>query len=200
MTLSPPETRASLILRLPDADDGAAWEEFTAIYGPLVFRLARQRGLQASDADDLVQEVFASVAASVSDWLNRTHRGRFRAWLLRIARNAAVNHLTRRGTRTLAAGGSATDRVIGAIAGRQPFDADEFDLEYRRAVFRWAADQVRAGVATVTWEAFRRTHVDGRPIADVAEELQVSVGTIYIARSRVMSRLRHLVRRFEDRS
>ncbi len=85
MIPSPPETRASLILRLPNAADVAAWDELVAIYGPLVFRLAVRQGLQPADADDLVQEVFSAVARSVSQWLDRQDRGSFRAWLLRIA-------------------------------------------------------------------------------------------------------------------
>lgn len=79
MPPSPPETRASLILRLPNAADVAAWEEFVAIYRPLVHGLAIRRGLQPTDADDLVQEVFAAVARQVGDWLNRRDRLPFRA-------------------------------------------------------------------------------------------------------------------------
>ena len=66
---SPPETRASLILRLPDAADARAWDEFAAVYAPLVYRLARRHGLQPADADDLVQEVLRAVARSVEAWL-----------------------------------------------------------------------------------------------------------------------------------
>ncbi|HAD61741.1 MAG TPA: sigma-70 family RNA polymerase sigma factor, partial [Planctomycetaceae bacterium] len=89
-------TRASLILRLQNADDVAAWDEFSAIYAPVVYRVAIARGLQAADAENLVQEVMLSVARSVDQWLERTNRGSFRAMLLRISRNAAVDILTRR--------------------------------------------------------------------------------------------------------
>jgi len=61
----PLETRASLILRLPDASDVVAWDEFVAIYSPLIFRLARRQGLQPTDADDLVQEVLTTVSRSL---------------------------------------------------------------------------------------------------------------------------------------
>ena len=91
MPLSPPETRASLILRLPNAADSAAWEEVVQVYGPVVFRMARKQGLQGADADDLVQEVFTAVAKQVEQWLWRSDRGPLRAWVLRIARNIAVN-------------------------------------------------------------------------------------------------------------
>ena len=204
MIPSPPETRASLILRLPDAADVAAWDEVVSIYGPLVYRMGLRQGLQGADADDLVQEVFTAVARSVSQWLERSDRGKFRAWLLRIARNIAVNFLTRR-----------RHRPIGDGAGRDPGGEDahdwmadipapdcelsgEFDLEYRREVFRWAADQIQEAVTHNTWQAFWLTHVDGRSIAEVAEQLGISTGNVYIGRSRVMSRFKELTKQFEE--
>lgn len=87
-------TRTSLILRLKDAEDMAAWDEFATIYEPVVFNVALSRGFQAADAENLVQEVFMAVAKSISHWLERDDRGSFRAWLLRIARNVAVDMIT----------------------------------------------------------------------------------------------------------
>ena len=199
MISSAPETRASLILRLPDAADAAAWDELVAIYGPLVFRLALRQGLQPADADDLVQEVFSAIAKSVSQWLERSDRGKFRAWLLRIARNAAVNFLTRRNHRSIGKGGDEGTRLLTEVPAPSSLLSNEFDLEYRREVFRWAAEQVREIVAETTWQAFWRTHVENRPIADVARQLEISEGNVYIGRSRVMTRLRELVKQFDER-
>ncbi|QDS96195.1 ECF RNA polymerase sigma factor SigE [Roseimaritima multifibrata] len=197
MLPSPLETRASLILRLPDAADVVAWDEAVAIYAPLIRRLAVAQGMQPADADDLVQEVFSAIARSVSDWLERPDRGGFRTWLLAIARNAALNLLTRRGTRSLAAGG---DDAAGMLADVESPAADisgQFDLEYRREVFRWAAAQVRDQVAEATWSAFWMTHVEGETVADVAKRLRVTVGTVYVSRSRVMNRLQEVVKQYE---
>lgn len=66
MLPSSSETRVSLILRLRDAADVAAWDEFVAIYGPIVYRMALRQGPQRADADDVVQQVFAAVAQSVT--------------------------------------------------------------------------------------------------------------------------------------
>jgi RNA polymerase sigma-70 factor (ECF subfamily) len=199
MPPSPPETRASLILRLPNAADVAAWDEFVSVYGPLVFRVARGRGLQPADADDLVQEVFSAVAKQVGDWVQRTDRGRFRAWLLRIARNIAVNLLTRKPFGTIGVGGDEAEGRLAEIPEAVDGLSSQFDLEYRREVFRWAADGVRESVAGTTWRAFQLTHVEGVSIADAARQLGISVGNVYIARSRVMNRLRELAEQFEVR-
>jgi RNA polymerase sigma-70 factor (ECF subfamily) len=128
-----PETRASLILRLPDAADVRAWDEFAAIYGPLVYRLARKQGLQPADADDLVQEVLTAVARSVQGWIENGHRGPFRAWLLRIAKNTAINFLTRPRHQAIAAGGSEALRGIAQLADSAADDGGEFNLEYPRS-------------------------------------------------------------------
>lgn len=192
---SPPATRPSLILRLPDAADSAAWEEVVQIYGPLVFRLARKQGLQAADAEDLVQEVFTAVSKQVESWLQRSDRGPFRAWVLRIARNIAVNALTRRPLGGAALGGSW--QGLSQIEARPGEISSEFDLEYQQEVFRWAADQVRQSVAESTWLSFQLTHIDQLSVAQAAEKIGISAGAIYIARCRVMNRLKTLARQFE---
>lgn len=198
MPARPLETRASLILRLPDAADVAAWDEVVAIYGPLVYRLARRKGLQPADADDLVQEVLVAVSRSVEKWLHRPDRGRFRAWLFRIARNTAINFLTRPKHRPQSRGGSDAANELQQLPASDD-ESQEFDVEYRREMFRWAARQVRDAVTDKTWQAFWLTTMEDRAIADVATELGMTTGGVYIARSRVTARLRELVQQLEER-
>ncbi|MCA9153168.1 MAG: sigma-70 family RNA polymerase sigma factor [Planctomycetales bacterium] len=196
MPASPPETRASLILRLRNADDLVAWDEFVELYAPVVFRTARARGFQAADADNLVQEVLLAVSQSVTKWLERDDRGSFRMWLLALARNHAVNMLTRRSTRMLGRNDSEAQRQMNE---RQTVDeiSHRIDLEYDRTVFRWAAERVQQVVADKTWQAFWLTHVEGLSIDDVAKKLGTRPANIYFGRSRVMSRIQDLVKQYE---
>lgn len=196
MIPSPPDTRASLILRLPDAANVKAWDDFVSLYGPAVFRLAKQRGLQAVDAEDLVQDVFIAVARSVEQWLERNNRGSFRAWLLTIARNKAINLLTR-ANRIQGLGGDSGADIMAGIPVDAAGVSSLLDFEIRRELFQRAAEIVRDSVADITWQCFWLTHVDEIPIAEVSRQLGVSVGNVYIARSRVMTRLRNAVKRFE---
>ncbi|MCA9058628.1 MAG: sigma-70 family RNA polymerase sigma factor [Planctomycetaceae bacterium] len=191
MSISPPETRASLILRLQNAADVSAWDQFAAIYAPVVYRSARRLGLQAADADDCVQEVLTAVSGAIATWLKREDRGSFRRWLFRIARNTAIDFLSRRRHRPWAAGGDAAavelqHQEASATA------SSHFDLEYRREVFRRAAAVVRGQVTEMTWQAFYRSSVLQQNISDVASDLGLSCGSIYLARSRVMKRLQQV--------
>jgi len=197
MPASPPETRASLILRLQNADDVAAWDEFADLYGPIVFRIARRRGMQPADADNLVQEVLLAVAQAVTRWIEREDRGSFRAWLLRIAHNEAVDMLTERATRKLGRDGEQGQRLLEGVSVRDELSS-LIEREYQRAVFQWAADRVREQVADNTWQAFWLTEVDRIPVEQVAEQLGTRSGNVYFGRSRVMARIKQLVKQYEE--
>lgn len=197
MLPSAPETRDSLLLQLRDSGDVQAWGEFVRMYGQVLGRVARGRGFQPADVDNLIQEVLFAVAQSVASWLERDDRGSFRAWLLRIARNKAADMLTRRGQRPLGENGPATECLLNALPARSDVSS-LLDLEYERAVFQWAAEQVQSAVAETTWQAFWLTHIEGLSIEDAARSLQTRPANIYFGRSRVMARIRQLVARYED--
>jgi RNA polymerase sigma factor (sigma-70 family) len=187
-----PETRASLIVRLQADDDQAAWAEFVEIYRPVVYRLARRKGLQDADADDLVQQVLAAVAGAVRRWQPDAERGRFRAWLNRIAHNRIVNALTRR-TPDRAAGGLAVAELLADRPAPDGPDSALLRIEWRREVFQWAARQIRGEFQPDTWQAFWQTAVEGQSIAAVAADLGKGMGAVYTARGRVMRRLREKI-------
>jgi RNA polymerase sigma factor (sigma-70 family) len=189
-----PETRASLLIRVRDPADQAAWHEFVEIYRPLILRLARHKRMQPADADDVAQQILLLVAKGVETF--DPHRARFRTWLHRVAQNAILNALTRakpdRGS-----GDSQMLAVLHQHAAHDGPDSDLLRLEYRREVFRWAARQVRKEFQGDTWNAFWRTAVDGQDSDSVAKELGKSRGAIYAARSRVTRRIQEKVAEHE---
>ena len=96
MAVSPsPETRASLLIRLKDREDQAAWSEFVEIYQPVIRRLALRKGMQTADAEDVTQRVLLSVSRAIPRWEIDPQRGRFRTWLHRVTQNAILNALSR---------------------------------------------------------------------------------------------------------
>lgn len=192
-----PDTKASLILRLPSADDADAWREFVSIYEPFVYRFARRSGLQDADARELVQNVMMSVARAVGRWRPDRQRGRFRTWLFRIARNQLLDVLVKQQRSLVSRGGSGLLDLFDGMTFTRSAD-DELRLEHRRTLFRWAADRVRNNVKEATWKAFWLTAVEDQSADAVASALELTPGAVYIARSRVLARLRDEVQKWED--
>jgi RNA polymerase sigma-70 factor (ECF subfamily) len=193
---STPETRASLLIRVRDPADRAAWEEFVEIYRPVILRLARQKGMQAADADDVAQQVLVAVSKAVEQREHDPQRAKFRTWLGRVAHNAILNALTR-GKPDRGSGDSAMQAVLSQRESHSGPDSDLLRLEYRREVFRWAARQIRQEFHPETWDAFWLTAVEGRDCEEVGRELGKNRGSIYAARSRVMRRIQETVVEYE---
>jgi len=197
MPSSQPETRYSLLDRLRHSEDYAAWKEFVSIYRLVIRKAAKKRGLQDADADNLVQEVFLAVSRSIEKWLEKESRGKFRAWLLQIARNEAIDLLTRRSTRSLGEDGQEAMDKMQVLC-----QADEIshliDHQYRLSLFQTAAREVKKTVASHTWQAFYLTHIEGFSAEQAARDLGTRPGNIHFARSRVMAKIKSFVKRYEE--
>lgn len=191
-----PATRKSLLLRLSDRKDGEAWGIFHAIYRPVLDRLLSQWGLQEADRQEVIQEVFTAVAASIRGYRTQSHAGAFRGWLATITRNKVVDLLRDQKKFPQTLGGSdflqwlATCPEPNAQFGSE---LSRWDIEQRRSLFHWAALQVQRNVQPRTWQAFYLTAVRGKDVSQVAEEMEASPGWVYVARSRVLARLKDII-------
>ena len=187
-----PDTRASLILRLPTKADAQAWREFVAIYEPFLHRFVRRQGLQDADARELVQDVLLSVVQAVGHWQSDATRAKFRTWLFRFARNRLIDVLRKRQRQATHSGTSGLYEVAQSDGL-----VEQALLAHRRELFRWAAAKVKEQVHPATWLAFWRTSVEEAPVTDVAKELGITPGAVYIARSRVLTRLKEVLKTLE---
>ncbi len=189
-----PITRNSLILRIRDRHDAESWREFVSIYEPVIYKTAIRRGMQHADANELVQRVLLAVARAVERFEPDPDRARFRTWLYRITHNEFCKQYSA-SRRMIGSGDSSVQEQLANLPS--PSDDELFITEYRRSVYRWAAKTVQREVRPSTWEAFHRTSVEGAPIEDVAEQLGMSTGAVYVARSRVMAKLRHVAENYD---
>lgn len=189
-----PETRRSLVLRLQDSADQQAWEEFVRLYQPVVYRVAISSGLQEADAQDLVQTVFVSIAGAIGKWTPKDSHVKFRHWLLRVARNATINLLTRRPLDQAAA---AEGDFLETLEATDRHSESLIELEYRRELLIRATEMVRVDFAPDTWKAFELTAIQGLSKEQAAQELGKSIGTVYAARSRIIRRLSEAVAELE---
>lgn len=186
-----PETRLTLLAGIQHPENHAAWDEFVALYRPVIYRMARRRGLQDADAQDLTQEVLVRIAKSIEHYQPQPDT-RFRHWLRRVARNAIMTVLTRTSPDV---GLSATDHgpQVNELTADTSVDGQELAIEVQREIYLRAAAIVRTEVNADTWQAFELTVIQGQTCDAAAKTLGKSIGTIYAARSRIMKRLRDQV-------
>jgi RNA polymerase sigma-70 factor (ECF subfamily) len=190
-----PTTRASLLVRLRDAQDALAWRQFVELYAPLVYRFARRKGLQDADAADLTQDVLRGVHSGVQRLEYDPQRGSFRRWLFTLAHRRLCDFLSRRGRGVRGSGDSAVQALLEAQAA--PEETAAWEGEFRRRLFAWAAARVREQVSASTWQAFWLTAIEGQSGKEVARQLGLSPAAVYLAKSRVMVRLKEQLRQAE---
>jgi RNA polymerase sigma-70 factor (ECF subfamily) len=168
-----------------------AWRQLADLYGPLVYAWCRSRGLQAADAEDVLQEVFLTVASRIADFRRDREGDTFRGWLAGITRNKIGDWLRRRQKGETATGGSDAQRLLLEAPATQPTiwpePGEPGDL-YRRAL-----DVIRTEFTDRTWQAFWKVVIEGRVPADVAADLAMSRNAVYLARSHVLRRLREVL-------
>jgi RNA polymerase sigma-70 factor (ECF subfamily) len=186
-----------LLLRLADAGDGAAWREFLDVYERAIYRSARGRGLQPADAEDVTQRVLAAVIEKAPNWQPDTARGSFGAWLFRVTRNLAARAWNDRLRHPIGSGDSGATLLLEQVPEPPEAEQTAFRIEYRRALFHWAAERVRQRVQESTWRAFWMTTVEGRDSVQVATELRLSLASVYTAKCRMLTRIRAEIDRFE---
>ena len=185
-------TRPSLLVRIRNAADAEAWEQFLELYAPLLHGYFRRRGLQDADAADLTQEVLQAVSSAAMHLNDYRQRGTFRGWLYGVARNKYCDFRARQERHRPGSGDTAVAELIESVPAAGD-EAAEWEREYQQRAFALAANQVRECVDESTWQAFWQTAVEGRSGQEVARALEMSVGAVYVAKSRVLARLKQEV-------
>jgi RNA polymerase sigma factor (sigma-70 family) len=193
-----PTTRPSLLVRLRDAGDDRAWAQFVEIYAPLVYGFGRKHGLQDADAADLTQDTLRAVAGAVGRLDYDPGRGSFRGWLFTVVRNRLRDFLDARKRHGQGSGDTAVHDLLEAQPARDENLAAAWEQEYERQLFAWAAEQIRGRFQDATWQAFWQTTVEGKSGQEVARALGMTVAAVYLAKSRVMARLKEQVRQIHD--
>lgn len=192
-----PQTRQSLLVRLRQNSEGA-WSEFVEIYETAIYQFSRRRGLQDADAWDVTQEVLTAVEKKVDSWDADPTKGKFRGWLFRVARNIAVDKVLEQSKRAAASGDSRVAEVLAQLPESNQQQISIFWEEYRKTLMNWAVEQIRPDYKDTSWRAFLKTAVEGQKPEEVAEQLGVSVGSVYAVKFRVVARIKKLVAQFDD--
>jgi len=182
-------TRQSLLLRA-QAGDGGAWKDLTALYRPLIVGWLLRQGVPAHEVDDLVQDILLSVVRSLPTFSHSGRRGAFRAWLRNITRHRACDFWRAREPRAAATGDSGVAEALRQLEDPDSELNRRWDEEHDRHVLGCLLDLIEVEFEPTTVQAFRRVALEEAPSAEVAGELGLSVGAVYMAKSRVLKRLR----------
>ena len=177
-------TSVSLLRRLQSADSGMAWERFVELYSPLIYQCARRQGLSSADAADLLQEVLAVLVSKLPDFQYDSKR-QFRSWLRTVTRNKVADFHRRRTSKPRIDAGQGIE-IVADTASSDLFE----ESEYRRYLAGRALKIMRDEFSEKSWQAVWKHVVDGVPAREIATELEMTVNAVYLAKSRVLARLR----------
>jgi RNA polymerase sigma-70 factor (ECF subfamily) len=181
------ETSASLLDRVRGEPDGLAWQRWHVLYEPLIHGWLRKQGLLSSDRDDVVQNVLTVVVRRIPEFHHNQRTGAFRHWLKSITINCLRDYWKQRRQHPRSADALG---VLDAWEDDSGALSREWAQEHDRQVVQRLLALLEPEFTPATWQAFRMVVLEYRPVAEAARELNLSTNAVYIAKSRVLTRLR----------
>lgn len=188
-------THASLLSRVRDPADVAAWREFETRYRDLLLRFGRRRGLQQADAEDIAQVVLSNLSKSLRGFRYDPKRGRFRDYLFRCARNAIAQWASRPKHAQLALGTDGGTDPLDAASGADDAEmAAAWEKEWIAHHYRLAMDEVGRTFEARSVEIFEAS-LAGKSVAELAAASGISEQAVHKVRQRIKARLEECIAR-----
>lgn len=180
-------TRRTLLERVRDPRDDEAWERFHAVYAPLILRWALLRGLGEADAEEVRDQCLIKIARRLPDFEYDPRKGRFKAWLHRIARDEVVDHLRRRRPQ------QADTHALGELQARDASPPEAWEEEWRRHHLRYGLEQAARRLPAKDYEAFRMLLLEDATVPEVCERMSWNANQVYKAKSRALRQVRKVL-------
>ena len=186
-------TSLTLLAKLRTQEETDSWDRFVKLYTPLLNYWAKKEGFQEADADDLTQEIFVKLMELI--WAYQVKPGNsFRSWLFAVTRNQGRDFRRRRATRR-----QGTAEGLSRVEAREEDDLGVLDeQEYRQILTRRALELIRPDFGEATWRAFESVVQQGVSAQETATKLGITPNAVYLARNRVLTRLREELEGFLD--
>ena len=176
-------TSRSLLVRLRDEDDDA-WTRMVDLYTPLVCYWCRRLNLPEQDLPDVLQEIFRAVASNITRFRKDRPGDTFCGWLRTITRSKVMDSFRRQGREAQATGGTDAQLRFARLPDGEVEEVDEEETpdhdSERHVLFQRALQIIQTDFQERTWQAFWKVAVEGRPVKDVAEELDMKPGTVRV--------------------
>lgn len=184
------ETSTSLLARIRVQPDPRDWRYFAELYDPLIRGWLRRQQVSPQDADDITQEVMAVVIRRVSDFEHNGRTGAFRTWLRTITVNCIRDFWRAQRNKPAGLGGSDMVEFLAQLEDPQSEASRIWDQEHDRQVMKALLERLRHEFEAKTWQAFEMFALQGIPAATVAQQLGLTSNAVFIAKSRIMAKLR----------
>jgi RNA polymerase sigma-70 factor (ECF subfamily) len=188
--IGPNTTHVTLLQRVAQADDGAAWTEFCERYGPLIRSFARRRHVNSAEIDDIMQDVLLILTKSMQDFVYDPSKGKFRSYLKTLVIRAVYRKTFQKKTPILL---EDIDAAVDSSGG-DPESEAIWEEEWRQHHVRHAMRIIAVEFNEQDQQAFECYGVQGRSAQETAEALKINVDQVYKAKSRILKRLSELIR------
>jgi RNA polymerase sigma factor (sigma-70 family) len=174
-----------------------AWQRFEERFRPMVFAFARKLGLNETDAQDAAQETMVAFLEAYRGGRYDRTKGRLRSWLFGIAHRRVIDALRNRAREVRVSDKTELTAFLENIEDTDPAEA-VWEREWRRAVLHACVAEVARDVYPETLAAFDLYVLQQWPVERVAEQLGITTNAVYIAKNRVMTRIREIRSRIEE--
>ena len=183
------ETSLSLLGQLQQTSDAEAWQRLMDLYEPMLRRWLGQYGVRSSDVDDILQEVLLAVSSEIASFDHNGRTGAFRSWLRITLVNRLRNHWRATRGRPLT-GNSDVERRLAQLEDPASALTEIWNRDHDRHVLSKLLERTEQSFSASTWQAFCRTALEGEAPNEVADQLKLSLNAVFVAKSRVLGRLR----------
>jgi len=185
-------TRVSLLIRIRDDQNRAAWQEFDSIYRPMIKRFAKTRGLVESEIDDLVQHCMVAIHRHIASFDYDPQKGKFKGWLRTMVHNRVQNLFRDRREK------NADTAVFDRVDPSAPTPEETFDRVWMEEHLRHCLSCLKHEVEPSTYEAFRRYVIEEESVETVCAALEMNPDQLYKIKWRVTKRLAEMMRDFSE--
>ena len=188
-------TTTALLEGLYDVQDSVVWQVFDDRYRPIIVGVCRRLGLNDSESDDVAQDTLLQFLRDYREGRYSRDRGRLRSWVVGIARHRVIDYQRSRGRRKEKVGHSSAMEVPDERSLE-----DIWDQEMQRSILRQSVEELRRTTRTTekSIRAFEMIVFDRREVEAVAEILEMKAHDVYVAKSRVTTKLREIVERLKN--
>ena len=179
-------TRSSVIRAVADTENAAAWNRLFDLYAGFVYSIARRKGLNDADADDIVQMVFADLARNLPSFKYDREKGRFRSYLAALVKWRVIDRLkaVRRDADLKA------DFMEEAKSAATTEDEDFEEREWQSAAMEETLRRIKPEVRPEHYAAFVASAVEGQDTDVVTKLYGISRDSLYQIRKRLTVKLR----------